>query len=210
MRLVQGILIGLLLLTAAVGMHPARAAEFSDTSGLMIEYDYRPGGPSNNDPTPLVRVYGDGRLEVAIPWYRKDAGFYEGRLSTAELEALQASLESRGVLDLDPRSVAAERAIAETQMALSPAGGSAQTDTAEIVEVIRTDHEVSRFTFSLAGSPRQKTTTWKDLRSENERFGEMVNAYADLWNAHVRLEALSDHPSLVRIRRDEIPGGYRQ
>ena len=184
-----------ILLLSLVGLNPATAASFADTDGLLIEYDFRSDGPVNDDPTPLVRVYGSGRLMVAVPYYRKNAGFYEGQLSPTELEDLLTGFEVSGVLGLERFEVDAARAAARAKLA-------------DDVFFHRSETETTRMAFSLAGAKSMKESVWTNLRSDHERYAKHASEFSVLWDADRALYGLTRHHSLQRVRGDAVPGGY--
>jgi hypothetical protein len=87
-----------------------------DTSptALVLQYTETHTGLAQNDPTPRLRVYGDGRMLVYFPPYMKRAGTYETYLTPAELNALLQTLLEQGVMDFDTRSI--QRAVQESRV----------------------------------------------------------------------------------------------
>jgi hypothetical protein len=180
-----------LFLLACCATMVAHAGGFADTDGLLIEYDFRSDGPINNDPTPLVRVFGDGRLAVAIPWFRKDRGFYEGQLAPEELAELLGDIEASRVPDLDPVAVAREKSA---------------TQSSEQTLIIRSETEITRFAFALAGAKTMRESTWRQLRLDAERYGKQVEELAGLWRVDRRLHELTQHDSLTKVAEMPIAG----
>lgn len=93
-RFVAGFFLVLLTYSASVvsanaGQHPqAQVEHSSDPRTLVISYREVFPEFAGQDSTPLVRIYGDGRLLVFQPAYMKQAGRYEGYLSRSELQTL--------------------------------------------------------------------------------------------------------------------------
>lgn len=87
-----------------------------DTSptALVLQYTETHTGLAQNDPTPRLRVYGDGRMLVYFPPYMKRSGTYETYLTPAELDALLQTLLEQGVMDFDTRSI--QRAVQESRV----------------------------------------------------------------------------------------------
>lgn len=79
----------------------ARFAFPTESDFLVIEYSMHHDELAENDPTPLLRIYGDGSVLVHVPRYMKGAGDYRLQLSRERLRALVSSLASYGVLDFD-------------------------------------------------------------------------------------------------------------
>lgn len=186
--------IWVLVAGALVLSFPALGARFASTTGLLIEYDFRSDGPVNANPAPLVRVYGDGRLQVARPWYRRDAGYYSGQLSALELEALLKAIEDSGIADMQPQ------ALAERKSQATPGTG-------QLVSY-RSETETTVFRFSLSGAKTMTRTVWRNLRSDADAHADRVGEYATLWQIDRSLHALSQHPSLEKY--DDISGGVQQ
>jgi len=78
------------VLPAAVSWDPSPKA-------LLVSYRVIWGEFSNQDPVPLIRIYGDGRVLVHHAEYTTRAGEYELWLQTTELEDLLLSLLSKGI-----------------------------------------------------------------------------------------------------------------
>ena len=55
---------------------------------LLISYSVQHDMLAQNDVTPLIRIYGDGRMRVHRPAYMKKSGDYEMKLSQPVLQAL--------------------------------------------------------------------------------------------------------------------------
>ena len=168
----------------------AEAVGFADTQGLLIEYDFRSDGPVRVDSTPLVRVYGDGRLEVAIPWHRSDRGFYVGELSGAELDRLLQLVEESGVPQLNPQDVA--ESVAQAKAAMDH-------------EVRRSETETTRFAFALAGAKTMRESTWRNIRLEARQLGKSVDEFFRLWQVDRALHELTTHASLKKIAEMPAP-----
>jgi len=93
-RFVAGLFLAFLTYFAAVasasaGQHPQAQVKHSSDPGTLV-VSFREVLPefAEQDPTPLVRIYGDGRLLVFHPAYMKQAGQYETYLSKSEVQAL--------------------------------------------------------------------------------------------------------------------------
>jgi len=79
--------------------------EYSDDpSALLISFREIFPEFAAQDPTPLVRVYGDGRVVVFHPFYMKQAGRYEMTLSRNELDDLMLQL-TPAMMEFDPKDV---------------------------------------------------------------------------------------------------------
>ncbi len=183
-----------LLAALIIPLEGTHAVSFAATDGLLIEYDSRSDGPAPYGRTPLLRVFGDGRLEVAIPYLYKRAGYYVGQLDDAELAELTGMLEDRGVLDLRVEDV-------EREFAAAKAGSGTDSVTSETV--------TTRFSFALEGARTMTSTEWRNLRFEHKVAGKRAPSIQALWAAKRRFDALTEHPSLKRIGT-EAPGGLQR
>lgn len=82
---------------------PQPIFDFEATDDIpVIEYTLDQHMLAQRDPTPLLRVYGSGRVRVHFPVYMKKAGDYEMQLSHAELNALLRMLADKSVMDSMP------------------------------------------------------------------------------------------------------------
>ena len=88
---------------------PAAELEYSRSpSALVLQYHQDIDMLEQVDPTPLLRIYGDGRYVVHYPRIMKKAGDWQGRLQPAELEGLMRSLADSRLLEFDARAVRGE------------------------------------------------------------------------------------------------------
>jgi hypothetical protein len=87
------------LILAMIYAAPVISIDISPDPKATIEYSRDPGTElvlfrevltefADQDPTPLIRIYGDGRVVVFHAAYMKQAGQYEMMMSRVELEAL--------------------------------------------------------------------------------------------------------------------------
>ena len=159
------------------------SVSFAATDGLLIEYDFRSDGPMDPRSTPMVRVFGDGRLEVAVPWHRRNSGFYVGWLSPSELDRLLREIEQSRVPTMRPEDLRWQRDQAKSN--------------AETI-VLRSETETTRFSFALAGAKTMAQSSWRNLRADAAAVGKSIDAYASLWRVDRRLHALTQHPSLKK------------
>ena len=99
----RGVLIVVWLFLAIVFAAPVMASEPDSYAKAQVEYSRDPGTVlisfreifpefADQDPTPLIRIYGDGRVVVFHPAYMKQAGQYEMMMSRNELEDLLLQL----------------------------------------------------------------------------------------------------------------------
>lgn len=186
-------------LLAALGPSLASSAQLSyelssspDTVVIQLREE---DGVRDGDDTPLVRVYGDGRVRVHFPAYMRRAGDYELRLTAGALqELLRAAAGS--ILPFDAASTQSQvRALQ-----------SVERDEGVVVAVAdrsTTILEMRYERFRAAGAAADvldgvKRVAWNGLASDAERFGS-VGALQDLAGIRQRVRALADHPDLEPV-----------
>ncbi|MEM7465921.1 MAG: hypothetical protein AAF387_03450 [Pseudomonadota bacterium] len=84
---------------------------------LLISYSVRHDMLAENDPTPLLRIYGNGLVKVHRPYHMKLAGDYEMRLDENELQAL-----CREFIDRNLMSFRKEDALTQVNEAINSTG----------------------------------------------------------------------------------------
>ena len=95
----QAILAAMVLLVGFVFCSPVAAAGDDAPAGqdpILIEYHRYSSKLAERDPTPLVRLYGSGKLLVHFPHYMKRAGDYQTTLTQEEVDQLMDTLRSAG------------------------------------------------------------------------------------------------------------------
>jgi len=108
---------------------------------LVIEYTQIITMLENQDPTPLLRIYGDGRVLVHKPTHRSNAGDYEMQLSDAELQNILSSLEANGLFIYDHKNIAQlkqkslQQALAGKQVVTSPVATMISDDTYTVIKI---------------------------------------------------------------------------
>lgn len=196
-----------LLLAPATGVpSPAVAAEAevqrSETAGALL-VSFREIWPefAEQDPTPLVRIYGDGRVVVHQPAYMKRRGVYEMWLPKPELEALLLEL-TPVLLAFDEKEVATRKE--EAKARLRSLAGERGGPTLFYIA----DAEVSVFHLGVdsyrpagAGSAVKLSSmerVWRGLRYDAERYPEVAPIQA-LMRAETALRALAEHDDLLWV-----------
>jgi hypothetical protein len=83
---------------------PGASASFSfetDSIEPVIQYHNIVDMIANRDERPTIKVYGNGRVQVHHPVYKKNAGDYEMQLSQQELILLLETFANDGLMDFD-------------------------------------------------------------------------------------------------------------
>lgn len=163
----------------------------------VIEYTLDHHMLAQRDPTPLLRVYGSGRVQVHFPVYMKKAGDYEMQLSRAELNALLRMLADKGVMDFDAAAIGQER-----QQLVS----ARRAATGELFHVSDATDTVINIKLKqyqrTASSPRingfNKQLRWRNLEHDARRYPQAVR-FTNAADASAALRALCEHPALQKL-----------
>ncbi len=81
---------------------------------LILDLSYTGGMIANPDPTPFIRVFGNGKVIIHYPAYMKKAGDYTLQLSQEELDKLLKNFATEELLTA-PESIEAMAVTAITQ-----------------------------------------------------------------------------------------------
>lgn len=76
-----------------------------DADAIIVELSQDIGMLEDADPTPLLRIYGDGRVHVHYPVYMKRAGDYSMQLSEQEMRQLLSLLLGKGLIQFESEPV---------------------------------------------------------------------------------------------------------
>ncbi len=203
--LIWGTFLAVFILAPAVyaaeeaGVSPAvpRFQFSSEAVDPVIEYTLIHHMLAEQDPQPLVRVYGDGRVHVHIPAYMKRAGDYELRLNKAALDALVLSLAEDGIIDFSPAAVRQQKQQFESQQRASHGTLFHVSDVTETVIQIRLDEYQSG-----PGAGRIKNLkrrfSWNNLEHDARRFRQLA-AIQRAASGAGRLHGFLSNPGLRRL-----------
>jgi len=169
----------------------------SSSAQPVIEYTLVHSLLVDNDPVPLLRVYGDGRVEVHRPVYMKNAGDFAMQLTPTELNVLLQSLATDGIMDFDAATTRTERQQLDAQQRSLTGKLYAVSDATDTVITVRLG--------AYRGSPAaplltnlQQQLRWANLEQDARRFPAADRLTRAAAGAQ-RLHALIRHPSLQRI-----------
>ena len=103
-------IIAILMLFAASVWLPAQQsapdlAFPADPNYLLLSFTYIHSMLEDPDSTPLMQIYGDGRVHVHYPVNMQRSGDYELELGNLELRQLLLSLAETGVMNFDAQDV---------------------------------------------------------------------------------------------------------
>lgn len=184
--------------SAAHGARDEPYFRYSAESAVpVVEYRLVHYMLANEDPQPLLRIYGNGRVQVHYPAYMQRAGDYEYTLTPRELDELLRALAHDGCMTFDPSAAAAERKqLADRERA----AGQLRyiSDTTETIMVVRLE-EYRHQPGAAAIRNLEQRITWKNLEQDARRFPQS-GALRGLATGAQRLHALLDHPGMQRVR----------
>lgn len=111
----QAVLAALIWLAGLVVCVPATSAGDAHLDPILIEYHRYSSKLAERDPTPLVRLYGSGKLLIHFPHYMKRAGDYHTTLTQAEMDELMNTLRTSGFVGSEASETARRIASAQAQ-----------------------------------------------------------------------------------------------
>lgn len=146
--------------------------------------------------TPLVRVYGDGRVHVHLPAYMIGAGHYQYTLSAKELEGLVGQLAAAGLMSFDTGAVRAARDAAATAQRTATGERFVTLDSTRTRIGLQFAHFAGA---GKAGGALERTIEWADAAIDAERHPG-VSALAGLAAAERTLLSLTTHPQRRAVK----------
>jgi len=177
--------------------------EFSRDAGTVL-ISFREIFPefADQDPTPLVRIYGDGRVVVFHPAYMKQAGQYEMMISPGELEDLLLQL-TPVLLSFDAQEVKSEKKAADLLL------WESATETEDLTLFYDSDADISVFELNIdAYRPdglqgqtiymQALERSWRGLRYDaRDHLG--LEAIQNLMQAENALRAFTERVELFEV-----------
>ena len=162
----------------------------ADSDQPIITYTLIHHMLANPDPTPLLRVYGDGNVHAHYPGYMKKAGDYQLQLSRPELIELLHTLAQDGVLDFDHKSASLLKKQIDTQQRLVSGTMYHVSDTTETVIDIKLDTYQSNPAAKRIDN-FAKRFTWNNLEQDAKRYTQsaaITRAAASARKLHLLLD----------------------
>ncbi len=176
-----------------------------DPEAVLVSYRDIWAELANQDPTPLIRIFGDGLVLAHYPVYTPKAGEYELRLPPPELEKLLLSLLAKGLATVQPEAVerlksAEERRRWEAALAAerSPELFMVADDSTSVFELHLTGYRPAGEV--LTAGEVHRTISWLGLGTDAERYPE-IEPSQQLRAAELELRALLERGDLRRVRR---------
>jgi len=188
----------------------------SDPDTLLVSYRDVWAELANQDPTPLIRIFGDGRVLVHYPVYTPKAGEYELRLGPQELESLLTSMAAKGLATVDLQAAQGLKS-SEEQLLRSAARDAARSEellgvpvrdrTPELFMVA--DDSTTVFELHLTGyrpagnslaasATVDRSLSWRGLGTDAERYPD-IEPIQQLRAAELELRTLLERADLRRV-----------
>jgi len=165
---------------------------------VVIEYSQVITMIGDPDPTPLLRIYGDGRVLVHYPAYMKRGGDYEMRLDDTELQQLIASLELKGLFSYDKNSVRQLKQQSKTrQIAATPIATMRSDDTFSVIKI-----NLGSYMPANSRSPTanfKKELSLKNLKWDAKDHPDVIDL-KNAASAEEQLNTFLNHPKLIKIK----------
>ncbi len=197
----------LALAIAASAAAQTPLASFSwDESAETVVVSYRDvwAELANQDPTPLIRIFGDGRVVVHHPDYTPRAGEYELQLRPAELESLLASLLDKGLATVEPEALHRSKASVERSRWQAALAADRSPELFMVADDSTSVFELHLTGYRPAGSATptgeiHRAVSWLGLATDAERYPE-IEPIRRLRDAELELRALLERSDLRRAR----------
>lgn len=190
-----GLVLALTAFSQTVAVPAQLSYEVSSSPDVVVLQLSQDLGIRDADETPLVRVYGNGRVAVHFPDYMRKAGDYELELSAGAFRELVRTAADV-VLPFDSTATEALVLALEEEARDDGLLFSVSDEATTILEV-----RVERYRpEGAAGDVREgvKRVVWTGLGSDADRFGDVVSL-RDLAGVRRQLLALTDHPDLEPV-----------
>jgi len=168
-----------------------------DPEFVIIEFTQVEEMLDDADPTPLLRIYGDGRVLVHYPAYMKRAGDYEMQLSDANLQQLLLSLEQKSIFRLNSERVAQLKQQAAMRRFAQSKTVTQRSDDIHSIVKIKLGTYVSATT-GVTQTNFNKRVSLKNLRWNAKKFPEVAELKKAA-EAELELTSLLNHPDLKKI-----------
>ena len=191
----------------ATGVHAQQGGSFmysSDADAVILQFSEEIGMLEKTDPTPILTVYGDGRINVHFPVYMKKAGDYRMQLTKHELSSLLTSMIEKGVMEFDVKAAKAMKKNAARQRREA---AKSRGETPELLhhsdgETIVIEIHLDQYRPSGNSGPMRenvrKKISWHGLRRDAEQ-NPGIASLKGMADATRELEGLVEHKDLKKI-----------
>ena len=189
---------------AQTGPSVVRPAGVSwDPEALLVSYRDIWAEFADQDPTPLIRIFGDGRVLVHYPVYTPKAGEYELWLQSTELENLLMSLVAKGLVTFEPEAVENLKRSEERRRWEIALDANKLPELFKVADDSTSVFELHLTSYRPAGTAPtsgeiHRTISWTGLRTDAEIYPEIA-PIQQLRAAELELRALIERDNLWRI-----------
>ena len=177
---------------------------FHEPNEIILEYHLRIDEIAEQDPTPLLRIFGDGTVNVHYPIYMKKAGDYYLQLSDQELEELISFLKDNGLFDFDApqiRQLRNERLLDLQSESIETGSESVLFETHDAATSIFI-YNVERYATDKDGitrvMPWRKKIKWHGLKTDAKKFPN-IKEITGLAAIEIKLKNIADRDDLIKL-----------
>ena len=175
-----------------------------EPSQIILEYTVSINELADQDPTPLLRIFGDGTVNVHYPFYMKRAGDYHLQLSDQELKELISFLNDNGLFDFDApkiRQLKNEKLLKLQAESFETGSESVLFETHDAATSIFM-YKVERYVTDKDGNtlvmPWLKQIKWHGLKTDAQRFPN-IKEIKGLAAIEIKLKNIADRDDLIKI-----------
>ena len=171
---------------------------------IILEYTLNINEIADQDPTPLLRIFGDGTVNVHFPIYMKRAGDYYLQLSGQELQDLISFLNDNGLFDFDAPKIRQLRneKLSELQAESIETGSESVLFETHDAATSIFIYNVERFVTDKDGNtlvmPWLKKIKWHGLKTDAKRFPN-IKEITGLAAIEIKLKNIADRDDLIKI-----------
>lgn len=166
----------------------------ADPGTIVLEYGHVQHALAEQDPLPLIRIYGDGLVWVHYPVYTQRAGDYEFRLELKEVRRLIREIRRDGLLEFDRDRTLRQR----TAMRGETSSADQLSDAADTVIRIRLERYKGGIDFD-------KSIVWTGVDTDARAFPDL-SPVQSLARLEQKLRAMIDNRPLSAV---ELPLAQR-
>ena len=170
-----------------------RKAEF-----VVLEYTQSHAMLLNEDKTPLLRIFGNGRVVVHYPVTMKLAGDYEMKLSDAQLQKLLASLEQNSLMTFNASKLSAKVKAEKTRLAATSNSLSLRSDDTSTIININLEKYIPGST-SIAKNGFKQSISWANVSLQAKKYSA-IPELAGIAQAETLLRSYLKHQNLVKTK----------
>jgi hypothetical protein len=176
-----------------------------EANKIILQYTLMISEIKAQEPTPLLRIFGDGTVKIHFPMYMKRAGDYYLKLSEQELEALVSFLDENGLFDFDAPKI---RQLKNEKLRELHAESIKNDLESVLVKTLDADtsifiYNVEQYVTDHNGSsrvmPRRAEIAWRGLKTDANRFSD-IKALTGLAAIEEKLKNIIEREDLIKIK----------